>query len=77
VTEQEAAQLVMGALIQNARGDGEALYALAATVEQWDAETIGDVMQAAISIAYAAHVVIAEITGEPLEDLLKDLALCT
>lgn len=75
MTEPEAYRFVMGVLAQNARGDSQAIEDLASTVAVWDTAEILMVLQAAVSVAFAAHLALAEVAGEPPETFIGDLAL--
>lgn len=75
MTEEEAYRFVLGVLVLNAKGDGDGIEALAATVGEWDNDTRMMVTQAAISVAFAAHIALAEVAGRPLVEYLEGIAL--
>lgn len=74
MNEDEAYRFVLGILLQHARGDMDAVKALATTV-QWNQDTFAKVMQQAISVAFGAAKKIAELTEEDVEVLLRRMAM--
>ena len=75
MNEAAAYQFVLAVLLANARNDDEGLRLLAESEPKWDVATYGSVLRAAISVAYSAHVILAELTDEPLEYFIRSLAL--
>lgn len=74
MTEEEAHKLVMGLLLQNARGDGEAILSLAESIAP---EDLGMMFQGALSVAYAAHVALAELEDRDFLEFMQEMAVAT
>lgn len=75
MTEEEAHKLVMGLLLQNAKGEDENVADLSHGITTFD--DMGMMFQAALSVAYAAHIALANLEGVGLIPFLEEMAMNT
>lgn len=75
MTEDEARRFVLGMLLHNARGDNDAIGALAETYPHWGLPEYAAVLRASATEAFIARTELANLLGVSLEEHLEELVL--